>query len=232
MTEQTWWLVGVAAVLAAAVIGFFVGRNSGGARKRVEVLEAELSRQQDELSDYRREVESHFDQTATLFGSLAGSYKELFEHLSSGYEKLSGGSSRQLFMGKVGGLLLGGAGMAAAAGDGSSAFADDDPLDTGNADDSPVEEPGQSAEATEAEAGEASVTADAEPRLAAGDAPVQQPETTGDEASSTPGAETQPDGAEKPLPETQAEAAAKTPGEPEGDDGEPSAGKGDKTDKI
>ena len=85
MTEQTWWLVGALATLIAAAIGFFVGRSFGGA-KSVDELEAEVARQ-DEISGYKREVESHFDKTASLVASMAGSYKDLFEHLSSGYEK-------------------------------------------------------------------------------------------------------------------------------------------------
>lgn len=233
MTEDTWWLVGIVAVLAAAVIGFFVGRNSGGARKRVEVLEEEVSRQKEELADYRREVESHFDQTATLFGSLAGSYKELFDHLSSGYEKLSGGSARQLFRGKVGGLLLGGTAVAAATGDVSSALAADEPLTLG-AEALHPEVSDQSAETAEPGATEAPAVADAGSSVPGGDAPLQQPETTGDDVSSmTREGETQPDGAETPVPEAQAEVAEKALDELDRDGGEQKdAGKGDRADKT
>ncbi|WP_313953309.1 ZapG family protein [Accumulibacter sp.] len=225
MTEDTWWLVGIVAVLAAAVIGFFVGRNSGGARKRVEVLEAEVSRQKEELSDYRREVESHFDHTATLFGSLAGSYKDLFDHLSSGYEKLSGGSARQLFRGKVGGLLLGGTAVAAATGDVSGSLAADEPLTLGTEALHP-EAADQSAETAEADAREAPAVADAGSTVSGDDAPVQSSETTRE-------GETQPDGAEKPVPEAQAEAAEKALGELDRDGGEQkNAGQGDRADKA
>lgn len=109
MTEQTAWLAAVAAVLAAAIIGFFVGRRRSGGRQRIEELESEVRRQADEIEGYRKEVAEHFDQTATLFVSMAGSYKELFEHLSSGYEKLSSGSARSLFQQRVDALLLGSA---------------------------------------------------------------------------------------------------------------------------
>lgn len=109
MTEQTWWAVGIAAVLLSAVIGFFIGRQSGGARRRVSELEGEITRQQEEIAGYKREVEAHFDKTATLFVSMAGSYKNLFEHLSSGYEKLSEGSARDLFKQRFAAVLLEGA---------------------------------------------------------------------------------------------------------------------------
>ncbi len=106
MTEQTAWILAIAAVLAAALIGFFVGRQFSGAKERLEALESENSRQKDEISGYKREVETHFDKTATLFASMAGSYKDLFEHLSSGYERLSEGSARELFRDRIAALLL------------------------------------------------------------------------------------------------------------------------------
>ena len=116
MTEQTAWFAAIAAVLIAALIGFFIGRSCGGGKERIRELEAEVEqqnsevqRQAQEIEGYRKEVETHFDKTATLFVSMAGSYKELFEHLSSGYEKLSSGSARTLFQQRVDALLVGSA---------------------------------------------------------------------------------------------------------------------------
>lgn len=113
MTPQTAWLLAIFAVLIAAVIGFLAGRRNSG-RERVEELEATVERQKEELKRYKDEVAGHFDKTATLFVSMAGSYKELFEHLSSGYEQLATGSARELFQQRVDALLLG-TGRAAAA---------------------------------------------------------------------------------------------------------------------
>lgn len=109
MTGQASWAIVIAAILAAAVIGFLLGRvNGNGARQRLSEVEEELGRKDAEISGYKREVDAHFDKTATLFVSMAGSYKNLFEHLSSGYEKLSEGSSRDLFRERVATLLLDG----------------------------------------------------------------------------------------------------------------------------
>ncbi|MDX9699687.1 MAG: DUF1043 family protein, partial [Rhodocyclaceae bacterium] len=101
MTEQTWWVVAVVAVVVAAVIGFFIGRVTAGGRERIEALEKELAGNKAQIEAYRKEVEAHFDRTASLFVDMAGSYKSLFEHLSSGYEKLSTGSARGLFKERV-----------------------------------------------------------------------------------------------------------------------------------
>lgn len=108
MSGQTWWVVAVIAVVVAGVIGFFIGRHTGGTKQRIRELEADLASRSEEIRGYRKEVETHFDKTATLFVSMAGSYKDLFEHLSSGYEKLSAGSARDLFKERVTALLLDG----------------------------------------------------------------------------------------------------------------------------
>ena len=122
MTMEAWWALGIGGAVVAAVIGFLIGRMSGGPKKKVEALQSELARAREENSRYRKEVDAHFDKTATLFVSMAGSYKTLFEHLSSGYEKLSDGSARDLFRERVGALLPGSAAgqatMDAATGDG------------------------------------------------------------------------------------------------------------------
>lgn len=100
MTVQAWGVVVVLVALAAGVLGFIGGRRGGGDHRKVLRLEELVERQKEELEGYRREVDAHFDRTATLVGSIAGNYRELFDHLSSGYQKLSGGASRDLFAGR------------------------------------------------------------------------------------------------------------------------------------
>ena len=105
VTPQTAWLLAISAVVIVGVIAFFVGRSSAGTKGRIDELEAELARKGEEAERYRKEVDAHFDKTATLFVSMAGSYKELFEHLSAGYDKLSGASARERFQERVDALL-------------------------------------------------------------------------------------------------------------------------------
>lgn len=109
MAEQTIWTIAIVGVIAALVIGFLLGRvNRSGGRQRVAELEAEIHRHEAEISEYKREVDAHFDKTASLFVSMAGSYKNLFEHLSGGYERLSPGATRDLFKERVTSLLIDG----------------------------------------------------------------------------------------------------------------------------
>ena len=107
MTPQTAWLIAISAVVIVGIVAFFIGRKSAGTKERIDQLETELRSKQEEVEGYRKEVEAHFDKTATLFVSMAGGYKELFQHLSSGYEKLSTGSARELFQQRVDALLVG-----------------------------------------------------------------------------------------------------------------------------
>src|SRR5690606_3294510 len=107
MSGQALWAFVIVLVLAAAGLGFFFGRvGAGGMRQRLREAEDALARKDAEIAEYKREVDAHFDKTATLFVSMAGSYKALFEHLSSGYERLSAGSSRDLFRERVPTLLF------------------------------------------------------------------------------------------------------------------------------
>ena len=107
MTGQAMWAFVIVAVVAAALIGFLFGRTNGnGAKQKLKELEADLQGKDRELAVYKREVDAHFDQTASLFVSMAGSYKALFEHLSEGYAKLSDGSDRDLFRERVATLLI------------------------------------------------------------------------------------------------------------------------------
>ena len=66
MTPQTAWLLAISAVVIVGVIAFFVGRSSAGTKGRIDELEAELARKAEEAERYRKEVDAHFDKTATL----------------------------------------------------------------------------------------------------------------------------------------------------------------------
>lgn len=107
MSGQALWAFVIVLVLVAAGLGFFFGRvSNSGMKERLREAEEAVGRKDSELASYRREVDAHFDKTATLFVSMAGSYKDLFEHLSSGYQKLSDGSGRDLFREHVATLLI------------------------------------------------------------------------------------------------------------------------------
>lgn len=122
MDVQQVWAIAAVAALIAGLAGFLIGRSrpdpqaghAGQAEQaRIQALEAEigerkaeLDRRQAELDGYRGAVDAHFDKTATLFAEMAGSYRNLFQHLSSDYEKLSSASDRERFKARISALLL------------------------------------------------------------------------------------------------------------------------------
>ncbi|MEZ5627335.1 MAG: DUF1043 family protein [Rhodocyclaceae bacterium] len=168
--DQEAWMVVAGVALVMLVLGFLLGRIFGGAKSRVVELEMELARQQTELSDYKQEVEAHFDKTASLFVSMAGSYKDLFDHLSSGSERISAGPARKRFRERVDALLIGEAaermqladGAAVAAASAVAAAALDDTDEAAGTPDALSAEPAQTQPAEPAAPSTADADADAE----------------------------------------------------------------------
>jgi uncharacterized membrane-anchored protein YhcB (DUF1043 family) len=83
----------IVAIMIAALIGFFIGRrmnvdNQEAIRQLRSEHEQQLLAKQAEIDGYHDKVHEHFDKTASLFVNMAGSYRELFDHLSAGYDQL------------------------------------------------------------------------------------------------------------------------------------------------
>ncbi|MCX4188812.1 ZapG family protein [Methylophaga sp. OBS3] len=83
----------IVAIIASVIIGIFIGRrmnvdNQEALRQLNTEHEKQLLEKQTELDVYRDKVHAHFDKTAGLFVNMAGSYKDLFDHLSAGYDQL------------------------------------------------------------------------------------------------------------------------------------------------
>lgn len=83
-----WWVTVLLVVLAGGA-GFAAGRYLGPSAKRVRELRDELNRLRKEYDDYRAQVEAHFQETATLFNQLTGTYRSLYEHLAEGAQSLA-----------------------------------------------------------------------------------------------------------------------------------------------
>ncbi|MEX1201362.1 MAG: DUF1043 family protein [Methylophaga sp.] len=83
----------IVAVIIAVIVGIFIGRrmtvdNQEIVRQLTEEHEQQMLQKQAEIDSYHDKVHEHFDKTASLFVNMAGSYKELFDHLSAGYDQL------------------------------------------------------------------------------------------------------------------------------------------------
>jgi len=105
-------LITLLAVIISGAIGFVIGRKRapGGeaeVKKLIGDYEEQLLQKQNEIDTYQQMVHEHYDKTAGLFKEMAGSYKNLFDHLSTGYEKLGNYSDKRVLPERAGALLDG-----------------------------------------------------------------------------------------------------------------------------
>ena len=66
--------------------GFFISRQIKD--KRTLELEEKLTAARNELSGYKGDVNQHFLKTSLLLGKLTNNYREVYEHLATGAQKL------------------------------------------------------------------------------------------------------------------------------------------------
>jgi len=110
-TAEIWGIL-ILAVIFAGLLGFVIGRRKApGGQNEINNLmqeyEQKLNKQQDELDAYQQLVHEHYDTTADLFKNMAGSYKEMFDHLSTGNEQLGNLSDKRVLPERAGALLDG-----------------------------------------------------------------------------------------------------------------------------
>ncbi|NJN50829.1 MAG: DUF1043 family protein [Gammaproteobacteria bacterium] len=90
MTLSLWMLLGI--VLAAGALcgsaGFLLGRKTGHDSKRIAALEADLAAQRNTLESVNTGINSHFEESAKLFGQLAQDYRAFFEHFTDSAAQL------------------------------------------------------------------------------------------------------------------------------------------------
>ncbi|HSP00082.1 MAG TPA: DUF1043 family protein [Thioalkalivibrio sp.] len=107
MSATAAWILIALALIAAGIVGYLLGRRSSPGRQHLESLEADLERQRHELSEYRQSVNAHFEKTASLFTNMAGSYRDLYDHLSESYGRLADAPAQRMLPDRPGALLEG-----------------------------------------------------------------------------------------------------------------------------
>lgn len=87
---QFWQVISifVAGALMGGAIGWLISLRHGGVKAQHDARSLER-----EFDQYRDEVSSHFVQTADLVGRLAESYRDVFDHLASGAQRLCNGEA-------------------------------------------------------------------------------------------------------------------------------------------
>jgi uncharacterized membrane-anchored protein YhcB (DUF1043 family) len=90
--EITLWIWGLVVFTVGGGTGYFLARQIKSQRTRG--LEQELDTTRSDLSEYRGEVDRHFLKTSLLLSKLTDNYREVYEHLATGAQKLCNDPSR------------------------------------------------------------------------------------------------------------------------------------------
>lgn len=86
MGTVEWIVLASVGALVGLGLGFFLGRLGGkGSSQKLADVEAELE-------EYRQEVSQHFSRSAEHFQAIGRQYRELYEHMAAGSEKLCVGA--------------------------------------------------------------------------------------------------------------------------------------------
>lgn len=80
------WLAAALVFIGGGVLGYIIARQIKDQRTRQ--LEQELDAARQELGSYRQDVNRHFLKTSLLFNKLTDDYREVYQHLASGAQKL------------------------------------------------------------------------------------------------------------------------------------------------
>lgn len=82
------WGIGLASFAAGIACGLGIGFLLRGSRERIAELEQELTDLQSHFDGYREQVNRHFLTTSELVQKMTDSYRDVYEHLATGSEKL------------------------------------------------------------------------------------------------------------------------------------------------
>jgi uncharacterized membrane-anchored protein YhcB (DUF1043 family) len=85
MSLWGWISLGIVFAMGGGA-GFFIARQIKD--KRTLQLEQQLEASQQQLTDYRQDVNRHFLKTSLLVSKLTDNYREVYEHLATGAQKL------------------------------------------------------------------------------------------------------------------------------------------------
>lgn len=81
-------IAGILFIVGLAV-GGIAGRWRGQHDNKSRELEREVDKLRTEMKQYRDEVGQHFHKTGELFNAMTQNYREVYEHLATGAQKLS-----------------------------------------------------------------------------------------------------------------------------------------------
>ncbi|MBL4851895.1 MAG: YhcB family protein [Gammaproteobacteria bacterium] len=75
--------------IVGLTVGGIAGRWRGQHDNKSQELEKEVDELRTDMKQYRDEVGEHFNKTGELFNTMAQDYREIYQHLATGAQKLS-----------------------------------------------------------------------------------------------------------------------------------------------
>ncbi|MEH6576383.1 MAG: DUF1043 family protein [Amphritea sp.] len=87
MEDNSVWIIGIITLAVGTLIGYLLGRSGDSSNKQQQLID-QLNDSQRELGEYKEQVNSHFEQTASLVNNLTESYKAVHQHLAKGSDSL------------------------------------------------------------------------------------------------------------------------------------------------
>ncbi len=83
------WLIGIGALAVGVIIGVVsAGKLGRTDTARIQELEKQLDALQHRYDSYRASVSEHFSTTAELIHNMTESYRDVYQHLAGGAQKL------------------------------------------------------------------------------------------------------------------------------------------------
>lgn len=92
MSQPLLWMLAASlgGLLVGIAAGFYLGRGTAADARRLRELRRELDTAGSDFAAFRKQVQRHFVETATLAGQLGASQRALHEHLARGAHALAG----------------------------------------------------------------------------------------------------------------------------------------------
>lgn len=75
--------------IVGLTVGGIAGRWRGKHDNKSLELEKEVDQLRSDMNQYRDEVGEHFNKTGELFNTMTQNYRDIYEHLATGAQKLS-----------------------------------------------------------------------------------------------------------------------------------------------
>lgn len=82
-------LIAGACFVLGLLVGGIAGRWRGQHDNKSRELESQVKHLHDEMNQYRDEVGRHFNKTGELFNTMTRHYRDIYQHLATGAQKLS-----------------------------------------------------------------------------------------------------------------------------------------------